>query len=146
MTTESDPTGTPQGAPGAKLDAGKAPIMRGVLHFFPRAIRAVAERSEHGNKAKYAWAGWKETPDGINRYGDALSRHVVDEAIEGPVDTESGQLHAIAVAWNALARLELILIEEERKTSTQGPVPAVALQCVRDHLLIPPELTTLTPP
>jgi hypothetical protein len=61
---------------------------------------------------KYSWKGWESVPDGINRYGDALGRHILDEAIEGPIDGDTGELHATAEAWNALARLELILREE----------------------------------
>jgi hypothetical protein len=49
-------------------------------------------------------------PDGINRYANALGRHIVNEAIEGDYDPE-GFLHAAQIAWNAMARLELILKE-----------------------------------
>jgi len=79
--TESDPTGRAPGSPGAKLDAGKAPVLRGVIQYFPRAILAVAEVSAHG-ASKYTWNGWETVPDGPARYGDALVRHLCKEAIE----------------------------------------------------------------
>ena len=106
---ESDPNGIPSGTPGAKLDAGKVAVTRGCLHYFPRALRACAELSQIGAK-KYSWKGWESVPDGINRYSDALGRHEL--AIEGDFtrrDLDTGVLEATAVAWNALARLELIL-------------------------------------
>jgi len=37
----------------------------------------------------------------------------LQENIDGPFDVETGLLHAAQEAWNALARLELILREEE---------------------------------
>lgn len=109
---ETDPNGKNSHEPGAKLDAGKAPVMRGVLQYFPRAIKAVSMVSLVGAN-KYAWKGWESVPDGINRYGDALARHILAEAVEGPVDADTQQLHASQIVWNALARLELILKEME---------------------------------
>ena len=106
---ETDPNGIEAGTPGAKLDAGKVAVTRGCLHYFPRALKAVAELSVYGAK-KYSWKGWKSVPDGINRYADALGRHEL--AIEGDYtrrDIDTGVLEATAVTWNALARLELIL-------------------------------------
>lgn len=109
---ESDPNGKQPHEPGAKLDFGKSPIRRGLLEYFPRACLEVAEISAFG-AAKYAWKGWETVPDGITRYGDAGARHIAKSAIEGPYDSDSGKLHAAHEAWNALARLELILKEME---------------------------------
>jgi len=104
---------------GAKLDAGKAPILRGAIQYFPRALKAVAQVSEIGAK-KYAWKGWEKVPDGVNRYGDALVRHLMAEEIEGPIDADTGCLHASQICWNALARLELMLRAQEAKASGQA--------------------------
>lgn len=110
---EQDPNGMSAKEPGSKLDAGKAPIMQGVIQYFPRAIKAVANLSLLGAQ-KYSWKGWETVPDGINRYGDAAMRHAIDEEIQGHYDLawkEQNQdvLHATAVAWNALAKLELLI-------------------------------------
>jgi len=108
---EKDPNGVDAKVPGAKLDAGKAPVGRGVLHYFPRALTAVACLSGAGAK-KYSWKGWENVPDGVNRYTDALARHELGiEGDFGRRDRDSGALEATAVAWNALARLELVLRE-----------------------------------
>ena len=114
---EADPHGIAQHAPGAKLDAGKAPVITGVVQYFPRAVLAVANLSLKG-ATKYSWRGWHDVPDGEKRYLDALGRHLAMEAIEGEVDsawTDGDVLHATADAWNALARLELILERREKK-------------------------------
>jgi len=110
--TETDPNGIAPHTPGAKLDAGKSPVMRGAIQYFPRALAAVADVSLHG-ATKYAWKGWESVPDGVARYSDALGRHLVLEAAQGPIDPETGLAHAAQVAWNALARLELMLRDGE---------------------------------
>jgi hypothetical protein len=112
INAESDPTGAQPHEPGAKLDAGKAPVFRGAIDYFPRALEAVAAISAFG-ASKYTWRGWESVPDGINRYSDALARHLVKQRIEGDNDADSGMLHAAHAAWNALARLELILRQQE---------------------------------
>jgi hypothetical protein len=106
--SEADPTGRQPHEPGAKLDAGKPPVLRGVIQYFPRALCEVSKVSEYG-AIKYAWKGWESVPDGVDRYGDAMARHIVGESIHGAIDPETDLLHAAQVAWNALARLELML-------------------------------------
>ena len=110
--SETDPNGIPAGVAGAKLDAGKPAVWRGCFSYFPRACIAVADVSSRG-AAKYSWKGWEKVADGEARYADALARHILKESIEGPYDVGPGGLsdvlHASQIAWNALARLELIL-------------------------------------
>ena len=110
---ETDPLGKSSKEPGSKLDAGKAPLLQGVIQYFPRALSAVSMISLEGSK-KYSWRGWETVPDGVNRYGDALGRHLIGEAVHGDTDPETGMMHAAQTAWNALARLELILRAKEK--------------------------------
>jgi hypothetical protein len=111
VKTESDPTGKNPHEPGAKLDGGKISIFRGALDYFPRAIEAVAAVSTFGAR-KYAWKGWETVPEGIERYSDALVRHLIAEAKGQILDADSGLTHAAHAAWNALAVLELKLREQ----------------------------------
>lgn len=97
---------------GIKYDGGKSPIYRGAISYFPRAISAVAAVSAFG-ASKYAWKGWENVSDGFNRYSDALARHLAYEGEGEVVDNDSGLLHASHAAWNALARLELLIKERE---------------------------------
>jgi hypothetical protein len=90
-----------------KYDANKFPIFRGAIGYFPRAISGVAAVSAFG-ATKYAWNGWRGVEDGVQRYTDALVRHLVAEASGELYDPESGLPHSLHVAWNALARAELI--------------------------------------
>lgn len=99
-----------------KYDGGKSPIYRGGLAYFPKAISAVAAVSGFG-ASKYSWNGWRGVPDGYNRYSDALVRHLGYEAEGESVDPDSGLLHAAHAAWNALARLEILLTEKENDST-----------------------------
>jgi hypothetical protein len=124
--SERDPNGLSAKALGSKLDAGKSPVRRGLLEYFPRACMEVAQVSAAG-AAKYSWGGWQTVAGGIDRYGDAAIRHICKAAIEGPVDADwKAQgidvqiLHAAEEAWNALARLELILREREKAQITSA--------------------------
>lgn len=110
-STEADPNGKEAHEPGSKLDAGKVCSFQGALAYFPRAINAVAEISTFG-ATKYAWKGWETVPDGFNRYSDAMVRHLIKEGTGETIDPDSGLLHAAHVAWGALARLELLLKEQ----------------------------------
>ncbi len=104
---EKDPHGKDQHAPGAKLDAGKIrPAL--IIEGFPRALKAVAQVGTYGAQ-KYTDNGWKEVPDGVKRYTDAMYRHLLAEADGELFDKESSLSHAAHAAWNALARLELML-------------------------------------
>lgn len=94
-----------------KLDGGKPPIFRAILRGFPRAISEVAALGDFGAR-QHAWDGWKFLPDGRARLSDALLRHLTAEAKGETVDPTTGFTHSTAAAWNALARLELELMEK----------------------------------
>ena len=102
---ETDPAGLDSRAPDAKFDTGKP--LAGVLGDFGRALMAVAEVGTFGAR-KYSRGGWRHVEDGVVRYTDALWRHLLQENAEAQ-DPDSGLLHQAHVAWNALARLELML-------------------------------------
>ena len=94
--------------PGAKLDQDK-PRASLVLKGFSNAITEVCKVGTFGAK-KYTDHGWVEVPNGIDRYSDALLRHVLTQE---RLDPESGLHHAAHAAWNALAVLELMLRYEK---------------------------------
>jgi hypothetical protein len=104
---ESDPTGRSQNTPGAKLDAGKNRLGL-VLFGFSRALQEVGKVGTFG-ASKYSDDGWMDVPDGERRYGDALLRHLMREAEGETLDPETGIAHAAHAAWNALARLDLMI-------------------------------------
>ena len=110
-SAEQDPLGKGAHQPGAKLDAGKVrPAL--VLGGFARALSEVSKVGTYG-ATKYTDNGWMEVPNGVARYSDALLRHQLAEQAGQELDPDTKLLHAAHAAWNALARLDLILREKE---------------------------------
>lgn len=105
---ETDPDGIKQHDRGAKNDAGKPDAS--LLLMFGHALKEVAAVGTFGAR-KYTRGGWQSVSGGKERYTAALLRHLFIEHYE-TVDADSGLLHAAHGAWNALARLELMLREE----------------------------------
>ena len=89
----------------------KPRLFKTIFKQFPRALKAIAQRSEIGHK-KYAdidqdWQGFTITP--IEQYEDAIIRHLMNDGEPGETELD----HAAAVAWNAIAILELKLREKD---------------------------------
>ena len=99
--SEADPNGKSAHEPGSKLDDGKNMVGL-VIQGFRRALLGVSRVGTFGAK-KYTKNGWKEVPDGYDRYQDALYRHLLAEG----VDEQSGLPHLYHAAWNLLAMIEL---------------------------------------
>jgi Domain of unknown function (DUF5664) len=99
------------------------PVFSGVLQYFPKALMAVAEHSKKGNDKHNPgeplhWARHKSTDQ-----ADCIARHLIDI---GPKwdqkDPETGSYHATALAWRALALLE-VLLERQETTSIVVSTP-----------------------
>lgn len=113
IRAEHDPHGRDAHTPGAKLDAGKVrPAL--VLGGFARALLEVSKVGTYG-AAKYTENGWQEVPNGIGRYDDAGMRHWLQEHAGQQCDPDTELTHAAHAAWNALARLDLMLREKETR-------------------------------
>ena len=102
---ERDPNGIDQHSPGAKLDEGK-PLAGLVLCNFARALETVVNVGTYGAK-KYSPCGWLEVPNGIERYKDAMWRHILSSNYDAQ-DPQTGLLHLSHACWNNLAVLELM--------------------------------------
>lgn len=105
----SDPLGKGQHESGAKLDAGKNRLDL-VLGDFAQALWEVGRVGTYGAN-KYTDRGWLSVPNGRQRYGDALLRHYLLDKRGEIADRESGIDHLAHAAWNALAVLQLALME-----------------------------------
>jgi len=118
-----DPDGLDAHDPGAKLDAGKP--LAGCLLDVSRALEAVVDVFTYG-AGKYSRGGWQRVDRGVERYTDAMLRHLLQEG-RSVYDAESGLRHAAQVAWNALTRLELMLREEDPARET------LSAECLNLH-------------
>lgn len=94
---------------GIKYDKDKpAPAL--VLHGFRNALLEVSKLATFGAE-KYAEDNWEFVENGYKRYTNAMLRHYLSEHTATSKDPETGLLEAAHIAWNALARLELLLKE-----------------------------------
>lgn len=115
---EADPTGRSAHEKGSKLDAGKVrPAL--VLGGFARALLRVSDVGTYG-AMKYTDNGWQEVPKGIERYDDAGLRHWLKEKAGQENDPDTELEHAAHAAWNALARLDLLLREKEKASAVKA--------------------------
>lgn len=96
-----------------KYDSGK--IIAGVLfEDFPNALEGVCSVATFGAK-KYKRSSWHTVENGIQRYHDAMVRHMLAKGRGEEIDPESGRPHSWHIAWNALAISEL-----EARASGEG--------------------------
>lgn len=100
------------------IDSKTTPIYSGVLAYFPLAIAAVSRVSKYGNDKHNGEGSPLQWTRGLsNRHKDAIATHLTQS---GTVDPESGELHDAALAWRALANLQLA--EEARIAKTKEEV------------------------
>lgn len=121
------------------------PVFEGVVMYFPKALAAVAEVSEIGNKQHNPgqplhWARGKS----MDQYNTAL-RHMMDHRMGGGRNPQTkatanngwllqakdkdGVRHLAKAAWRVLAALELSIEEEEAANSAQALQAPEVLGC-----------------
>lgn len=110
---EVDPFGKDPHSSGAKLDYGKNRLGL-ILGGFAKALLEVGKVGTYGAN-KYVANGWKDVPDAKVRYTDAMYRHLLSEECGELRDPDTGIFHAAHAAWNALARLYFIVLENENR-------------------------------
>lgn len=105
---EQDPNGKSTKELGCKLDSGKPPLGQ-TFRQFSKALQEIGRLDQYG-ASKYSQTNWYHVPDGINRYTDAMFRHMMKH-LEGELLDDSGFYHLTHACWNMLAILELELRE-----------------------------------
>lgn len=91
---------------GLKFDKGK-PRLAEMIIDFRIPLEEVCRVWEFGAD-KYEKSNWKKVDNAIDRYTNAMLRHLVAED-SNEFDDESKLKHAAHVAWNALARLHFLM-------------------------------------
>lgn len=90
---------------GTKYDNGKLRLAEMIIDFRV-AMEELCKVWEFGAN-KYGKSNWKKLAKPIDRYTNAMLRHLLAEETN-LVDDESKLLHAAHIAFNALARLYFI--------------------------------------
>ena len=100
---------------GKKYDSGKS--MVGTLcRVFPRALLGVGQCIAFGTKKYPKPDNWKLVENAFTRYQDSMMRHYLKFLAGQEKDSETNLLHLKHMAWNALAILELYLMDRNDET------------------------------
>ena len=100
---------------GKKYDNGKS--MVGTLcRVFPRALLGIGQCIEFGTRKYPKPDNWKLVEGAFTRYQDSMMRHYLKFLAGQEKDSETNLLHLKHMVWNALAILELYLMEHEDET------------------------------
>ena len=91
---------------GTKYDNGKLRLAEMIIDFRV-AMEELCKVWEFGAN-KYEKSNWKKLANPVDRYTNAMPRHLLAEETN-LVDDESKLLHAAHIAFNALARLHFIV-------------------------------------
>ena len=95
---------------GKKYDGGK-PMVGTLCRVFPRALLAVGQCIEFGTHKYPKPDNWKLVEEAFTRYQDSMMRHYLKYQAGEVMDSETKLPHLSHMAWNALAILELYLID-----------------------------------
>ena len=100
---------------GKKYDKGKS--MVGTLcRVFPRALLGVGQCIAFGTKKYPKPDNWKLVDGAFTRYQDSMMRHYLKFLAGQEKDSETKLLHLKHMVWNALAVLELYLMDHKDET------------------------------
>lgn len=86
------------------------PLFRGCVMYFPDALAAVAELSRKGNDKHNPGRPLHWSRAKSSDHADCIMRHLIDGGDDQTaIDDEDGILHAVKVAWRALANAQLAI-------------------------------------
>ena len=100
---------------GKKYDSGKS-MVGALCRVFPRALLGVGQCIEFGTHKYPNPDNWKLVDGAFTRYQDSMMRHYLKFLAGREKDSETNLLHLKHMVWNALAVLELYLMENEDET------------------------------
>lgn len=94
----------------------ESPVFSGVLQYFPDAIMEIAKHSKKGNDKHNPGQPLHWSKDKSPDHADCVARHLIDVGpIWDALDEETGSYHATALAWRALALLQIMLERKKQK-------------------------------
>jgi hypothetical protein len=98
------------------------PLYAGCIAYFPDALAAVAAVSKKGNDKHNPGQPLHWSREKSSDHQDCIVRHLFDAGKDGTRVDENGDLHAAALAWRALALLQLAC--EAKAAATSKPTLA----------------------
>ena len=83
---------------------------------FPRAVVGIGQCIEFGTRKYPRPDNWKLVDGAFTRYQDSMMRHYLKFLAGQEKDSETNLLHLKHMVWNALAILELYLMDHNDET------------------------------
>lgn len=106
---------------GKKYDTGK-PMVGTLLRVFPSALTEIGRCIEFGTRKYPKPDNWKKVEGAKFRYLDSMARHLLQHLKGVKFDKETGLPHLAHMAWNALAILELAIMDGDLIGETETDV------------------------
>lgn len=88
-----------------------APVYEGFMCYFPNAIAEVSRLSMAGNEKHNKGQPLHWSFNVSNDHGNCIGRHQLQAEEVDPDSGENEFLHAVMVAWRAMAQLETLLLK-----------------------------------
>ena len=106
-----------------------APVFSGFCEYFPDAMMMVAELSKIGNDKHNPDQPLHWSKGKSNDHGDCILRHQLEY---NKIDEETGLLHAVSVAWRAMAQLQTLLEDTQDTEQVARSKYALGTTCYRN--------------
>lgn len=110
---------------GKKYDKGKS-MVGTMVNVFPNALLEIGKCIEMGTHKYPDPNNWKKVEGAKERYQDSLMRHLIEYNRGNFYDNESRLPHLAHCAWNALAILELNIMNGMPAMSFEYDIEAKA--------------------
>ena len=133
-----DPTLGPQGPKGTGIEdlrrakmrglahdsatRKETPMFEGVIKYFPDALAEVAQLSKSGNDKHNPGQPLQWSKHLSNDHADCIVRHLCRK---GEIDPGSGLSETVAIAWRALALLQIEIEEHNKCLAPISDAPSV---------------------
>jgi hypothetical protein len=96
--------------PSDAAERKASPVYSGFVKYFPLAMFAVAQLSRSSNEKHNPGQPLHWSKDKSNDHADCMARHLAElDAYDGEADHDYHYLHAVKMAWRAMANLQTVL-------------------------------------
>ena len=108
--------------PTGSQERKNVPLWAGCINYFADALAAVAELSKKGNDKHNPGEPLHWSREKSNDHPDCVARHLADIGKDWTaVDPEDNVLHAVKVAWRALALAQIAVERQRAKRDAATP-------------------------
>lgn len=97
-----------------------SPVFSGVLQYFPDAMMEISRHSKKGNDKHNPGQPLHWAKEKSKDHADCIARHLIDIGPNWDLkDLETDSYHATALAWRALALLQILLERQKNDNNKE---------------------------